>query len=81
MEAEKETALALLKEKAKELNLVGKKLKIVEAKFVEAHKLQKALVKDRETFTQFLQFVFKNDVAEEVIQGSEPEHFGLYDIT
>lgn len=39
MEAEKETAFALLKEKAKELTLVGKKLKIVEAKFVEAHKL------------------------------------------
>ena len=78
---DKETALALLKDKAKELKMVTKKLGIVEAKFVETHKLQKALVKDRDTFTQFLQFVFKDKAAEEVVLSNDTENYGLYDIT
>ncbi len=57
-QADPETLVSLLKEKAKELKLVQKKLTKVEDKFVETHKLQKALVRDRETFQLFLQVVF-----------------------
>ena len=78
---DKDTALALLKDKAKELKIVTKKLSIVETKFVETHKLQKALIKDRDTFTKFLQLVFKDKVAEEVLLSGDPENYGLYDIT
>lgn len=76
---DKETAS--LQEKAKELKLVTKKLSIVEAKFVETHKLQKALIRDRDTFTQFLHLVFKDKVAEEIVLSNDTDSYGLYDIT
>ena len=57
-EPDKETLLALLKDKAKELKLVQKKLSKVEDKFVETHKQQKGLIRDRETFVAFLKVIF-----------------------
>ena len=48
--ADKDTILQLLKEKAKEIKTTNKKLKKVEDKYFEMHKLQKNLVNDRETF-------------------------------
>jgi hypothetical protein len=50
MAEDPETLLTLLKEKAKELKLAQKKLSKVEDRYVETHKLQKALLRDRETF-------------------------------
>jgi hypothetical protein len=49
-EINNETLRLLLVEKAKEIKQTQKKLKKVEEKFVEMHKQQKGLVKDRETF-------------------------------
>lgn len=58
-EPDKETLVSLLKEKAKELKMSQKKLSKVEDKFVETHKLQKALVRDRDTFVALLKVVFE----------------------
>ena len=81
-QADPETLVSLLKEKAKELKLVQKKLTKVEDKFVETHKLQKALVRDRETFQLFLQVVFGEhpQTISEVYLGDSSDQYGLYDI-
>jgi cellobiose-specific phosphotransferase system component IIA len=67
--------VSLLKEKAKELKLVQKKLTKVEDKFVETHKLQKALVRDRETLQLFLNLVFGGhpQTIAEVLLGDSPD--------
>ncbi len=79
---EKETLVSLLKDKAKELKLVQKKLGKVEDKFVETHKLQKALIRDRDTFQQFLKVVFEAHpkILEETLLPDTPDNYGLYDI-
>ena len=80
-EPDKETLLALLKDKAKELKLVQKKLSKVEDKFVETHKQQKGLIRDRETFVAFLKVIFHDSgVIDEVVLTSDPDNWGLYDI-
>ena len=81
-QADPETLVSLLKEKAKELKLAQKKLTKVEDKFVETHKLQKALIRDRETFQQFLQLVFGDDPKSmaEIYLGDSSDQYGLYDI-
>ena len=55
---DRDTMVSLLKDKAKENKQLVKKVKKLEEKYVELHKNQKALVKDRETFIQFLHLVF-----------------------
>jgi hypothetical protein len=50
VEIDKETLLSLLKDKAKENKNLSKKLKKLEEKYVELHKREKGLLKDRETF-------------------------------
>jgi hypothetical protein len=57
-EADPETLLSLLKEKAKELRQTQKKLGKVEERFIETHKNMKDLITDRETFIHFLHLVF-----------------------
>jgi hypothetical protein len=42
--------VTLLKEKAKEIKQLIKKNKKLEEKYVELHKKEKGLIKDRETF-------------------------------
>ena len=54
MAEDPETLVALLKDNAKELKLCQKKLSKVEDKYVETNKLQKALLRDRDTFVLFL---------------------------
>ncbi len=53
-----ETLMSLLKEKAKELKTLQKKLDKVEEKFFQTHKQQKALLKDRDTFVALLKIIF-----------------------
>lgn len=55
---DQETLVSLLKDKAKELKLIQKKLNLVEDKFVSTLKLQKSIKRDRDTFEQFLKAVF-----------------------
>lgn len=55
---DKETMVSLLKDKAKENKQLSKKVKKLEEKYVELHKREKALMKDRDTFIQFLHLVF-----------------------
>ena len=76
-----ETLIQLLKEKAKELKTTQKKLKKVEDKFVEMHKSQKNLIADRETFIQFLQMVFPQNLLEEeiLIMPEGAEGYGMFD--
>ena len=50
--------MSLLKEKAKELKTLQKKLDKVEEKFFQTHKQQKALLKDRDTFVALLKIIF-----------------------
>ena len=57
-EIDKETMVSLLKDKAKENKQLQKKVKKLEEKYVELHKREKGLLKDRETFIQFLHLVF-----------------------
>ena len=77
-EIDKETMVSLLKDKAKENKQLQKKLKKLEIKYVEQHKKEKALIKDRETFIQFLHLVFPQQILEEVLL---PENeLGLYDL-
>lgn len=79
-----ETLNQLLKEKAKELKLAQKKLAKVEDKFVETHKENKALGRDRDTLISFLQFVFEDhkQILEELASLSTgPENYGLFDLT
>lgn len=53
----------------------------MEDKFVETHKLQKALIRDRETLVAFLHVVFDStEVVDEIILGPEQDNYGLYDI-
>ena len=82
MAEDPETLLTLLKEKAKELKLAQKKLSKVEDRYVETHKLQKALLRDRETFIQLLKVIFTEaDLLREVILDDTADNYGLYDIT
>ena len=53
-----ETLMSLLKEKAKELKTLQKKLDKVEEKFFQTQKQQKALLKDRDTFVALLKIIF-----------------------
>ena len=53
-----DTLMSLLKEKAKELKTLQKKLDKVEEKFFQTHKQQKALLKDRDTFVALLKIIF-----------------------
>lgn len=57
-EIDRETMVSLLKDKAKENKQLVKKVKKLEEKYVELHKKEKALIKDRETFIAFLHLVF-----------------------
>lgn len=82
MAEDPETLLTLLKEKAKELKLAQKKLSKVEDRYVETHKLQKALLRDRDTFIQLLKVIFTEaDLLREVILDDTADNYGLYDIT
>ena len=75
---DKETMVSLLKDKAKENKQLSKKVKKLEEKYVELHKREKALLKDRETFIQFLHLVFPPQHLQELLL---PENeIGLYDI-
>lgn len=58
-----------------------KKLKKVEDRFVEMHKSQKNLIADRETFIQFLQMVFPQNLLEEeiLIMPEGAEGYGMFD--
>ena len=81
MAEDPETLVALLKDKAKELKLCQKKLSKVEDKYVETHKLQKALLRDRDTFVLFLKQIFPKDLHQEVLLEEEgQESYGMYDI-
>jgi hypothetical protein len=71
--------LSLLKEKASENKQLARKLKKLEEKYVELNKREKGLVKDRETFIQFLHLVFPVQMLEEVLL-PETVEAGLYDI-
>lgn len=62
-----QTLMSLLKEKAKELRKTQTKLNKVEEKFVDLHKKEKALLKDRDTFIAFLYLVFPEDVLKELL--------------
>ena len=77
-EVDKETMVSLLKEKAKENKQLIKKVKKLEEKYVELHKTQKALIKDRDTFIQFLHLVFPQQHLDELLLPDD--EFGLYDI-
>ena len=66
-DADPETLLSLLKEKAKELRQTQKKLSKVEERFIETHKNMKDLNTDRETFIHFLHLVFQEPALSEVI--------------
>jgi hypothetical protein len=82
MAEDPETLVSLLKEKAKELKLAQKKLSKVEDKYVETHKLQKALLRDRETFIQLLKVIFTEaSLLKEVMLDDTADSYGLYDIT
>jgi hypothetical protein len=78
-EIDRETMLSLLKEKASENKQLARKLKKLEEKYVELNKREKGLVKDRETFIQFLHLVFPPQQLEEVLLPETVEP-GLYDI-
>jgi len=68
----------LLKDKAKENKQLTKKLGKLEEKYVELHKREKDLLKDRQTFLEFLQLVFPTHMLDELLL---PEgEYGLYDI-
>lgn len=47
---DRETMVSLLRDKAKENKSLTKKVKKLEEKYVELHKREKCLVKDREVF-------------------------------
>lgn len=53
-----DTMVSLLKDKARENKQLTKKVKKLEEKYVELHKREKGLLKDRETFIAFLHLVF-----------------------
>ena len=78
MADDKNTMIELLKDKAKENKQLVKKVKKLEQKYVELHKLEKALTQDRETFIQFLHLVFPQHHLDELLLPSD--QFGLYDI-
>ena len=78
-EIDKETMVSLLKDKAKENGRLQKKVKKLEEKYVELHKREKGLLKDRETFIQFLHLVYPPKQLEEVLLPESVEP-GLYDI-
>ena len=69
----------MLKEKASENKQLARKLKKLEEKYVDQTKREKGLVKDRETFIQFLHLVFPVQMLEEVLL-PETVEAGLYDI-
>jgi hypothetical protein len=75
-----ETLVSLLKDKAKELKLIQKKLTLVEDKFVSTLKLQKSIKRDRDTFEQFLKSIFPQAVLDDLILQDVPDNYGLYDI-
>ena len=79
--ADKETILQLLKEKAKEMKTTSKKLKKVEDKYFEMHKLQKNLINDRETFIQFLHLTFPQKLLEDeiLIMPEGQDGYGMFD--
>ena len=82
MAEDPETLVSLLKEKAKELKLAQKKLSKVEDKYVETHKLQKALLRDREPFIELLKVIFTEaGLLKEVMLDDTADSYGLYDIT
>jgi hypothetical protein len=70
--------MSLLKEKAKELRKTQTKLNKVEEKFVDLHKKEKSLLKDRETFIAFLYLVFSEETLKELLLPDD--QYGLYDI-
>ena len=78
---DKETLMQLLKEKAKEIKQTNKKLKKVEDKYFEMHKLQKNLINDRETFIQFLHLAFPQRLLEDeiLIHPEGQEGYGMLD--
>lgn len=63
-------------------------MKKLEEKYVELHKREKGLLKDRETFISFMHLVFPQQILDEVIIHEDPsqnpegdnQSFGLYDI-
>ena len=61
--------LNLLKDKAKEIKALEKKLAKVEKKYVEVYKEHKDLVNDKQTFDGFLKHVFKERAEEEILTG------------
>ena len=61
-EIDKDTMVSLLKYKAKENKQLIKKVRKLEDKYVDLHKREKGLVKDRETFISFLHLVFPPQV-------------------
>lgn len=77
---DQETLVSLLKDKAKELKLIQKKLTLVEDKFVSTLKLQKSIKRDRDTFELFIKAVFPQTILDELIMQDIPDNYGLYDI-
>ena len=60
-------------------------MKKLEEKYVELHKREKGLLKDRETFISFMHLVFPQQILDEVLiseagEGGAEATFGLYDI-
>lgn len=78
MAEDKNTMIALLKDKAKENKALQKKVKKLEEKYVELHKQQKLLIQDRETFIAFLHLVFPQQHLDELLLPDD--QYGLYDI-
>ena len=77
--------VSLLKDKANENKQLQKKVKKLEEKYVELHKREKGLLKDRETFIGFMHLVFPQQILDEVLiseagEGGAEATFGLYDI-
>jgi hypothetical protein len=70
-----------LKDKAKELKSVQKKLKKLEDKFVEMHKIQKNLTNDREALIQFLELIFPQNLLQQEIMTMPdgPDGYGQID--
>lgn len=75
---DRDTMVSLLKDKAKENKQLSKKVKKLEEKYVELHKREKGLLKDRETFISFLHLVFPQQHLDELLLPDG--EFGLYDI-
>jgi hypothetical protein len=53
-----ETLMNLLKDKAKEMKIMEKKLGKAEKQYVKVFKENKDLIKDRQTFEEFMKVIF-----------------------